>query len=189
MPRTAQSNGIKPYLRALKVIKLGVPVTPQEINDCVGTGDYAAKYISFLRNRNGFEFTIQKDGRRVLSYTLIKEPADAESLRNLQPKVANAKVAKTVKKVDTSVPLITAAAAHIKAKAPVATKKSVAEIKASNLEKLKAVAAKRKSSTKKKVREFDDVTETFGTTGEIGTSFNVDGDWDSVEGLDLKNLL
>ena len=67
--------------------------------------------------------------------------------------------------------------------------KSVAEIKASNLEKLKAVAAKRKSSTKKKVREFDDVTETFGTTGEIGTSFNVDGDWDSVEGLDLKNLL
>ena len=47
MPRTAASNGVKPYLRALAVIKPGVPVTPQAINDHVGTGDYAAKYISF----------------------------------------------------------------------------------------------------------------------------------------------
>jgi hypothetical protein len=61
-----------------------------------------------------------------------------------------------------------------------------AAIKAKNLETLKAVAAKRK---KVKVREFDDVTETFGTSGEVGTSFNVDRDWDSVEGLDLSKLL
>jgi hypothetical protein len=186
MPRTAQSNGIKPYLRALKVIKLGVPVTPQEINDFVGTGDYAAKYISFLRNRNGFEFTIQKDGRKVVSYTMIKEPADAEALRNLQPKATNTKVAKP--KVAKSVTAKPAKAATATATA----KPSLADIKAKNLETMKKVAAKMKApkpSKAKKVREFDDVTETFGTSGEVGTSFSVERDWDSVEGLDLKNLL
>lgn len=206
MPRTAQSNGIKPYLRALAVIKLGVPVTPTEINDYVGTGDYAAKYISFLRNRNGFEFTIQKDGRKVVSYTLIKEPADAEVLRNLTPKAPKTKapkVAKTVKapkvaktvKAPASEMLLTVGAAHInvnKVKVPekVAAKKSVADIKAKNLETMKKVAAKIKTAKSKKiVREFDDVVETFGTSGEVGTSFSVERDWDSVEGLDLSKLI
>jgi hypothetical protein len=63
--------------------------------------------------------------------------------------------------------------------------KSVADIKAANLAKLKAVGAKFKP---KNVREYDDVTEQFGTSGEVGTSFNVDRDWDSIEGLDLKAL-
>jgi hypothetical protein len=63
-----------------------------------------------------------------------------------------------------------------------------AEIKAKNLATLKAVAANRKKAAKR-VREFDDVTEQFGTSGEVGTSFNVDRDWDSVEGLDLSKLL
>lgn len=197
MPRTAQSNGIKPYLRALAVIKLGVPVTPTEINDYVGTGDYAAKYISFLRTRNGFEFTIQKDGRKVVSYTLIKEPADAEVLRNLTPKAPKSKapkVAKTVK-APASEMLLTVGAAHInvnKVKVPekVAAKKSVADIKAKNLETMKKVAAKIKTAKSKKiVREFDDVVETFGTSGEVGTSFSVERDWDSVEGLDLSKLI
>ena len=189
MPRTASSNGIKPYLRALAVIKLNVSVTPQEINDCVGTGDYAAKYISFLRTRNGFEFTIQKDGRKVVSYTLIKEPADAETLRNLQPKVKAPAVKKTVKLSNIVKKVSKEFAAKKSAPATVKTDEEVSLIKAKNLETLRKVAAKKKTVKKsKKVREFDDVTETFGTSGEVGTSFSVEGDWDSVEGLDLSKL-
>jgi hypothetical protein len=182
MPRTAASNGVKPYLRALAVIQPGVPVTPQVINDHVGTGDYAAKYISFLRTRHGFEFTCQKDGRSIVSYTLIKEPADAAALRSLQPKVKAAAPKVAAPKV--------AAPKAAKVKAPtksatVTGERKVAAIKAKNLETMKSVAAKRKNV---KVREFDDVTETFGTSGEVGSSFSVDGDWDSIEGLDLKYL-
>lgn len=80
MPRVSASNGVKPQYRALSVIKLNVPVTPAEINTAVGTGDYAAKYISFLK-KDGFEFTTVKNGREVSSYTLVKEPANASTLR------------------------------------------------------------------------------------------------------------
>lgn len=66
---------------ALQVIKLGKPVTPKEINDHVGIGDYAAKYISFLRNRHGFNITVQKDGRKVTTYTLVAEPDNAAEIR------------------------------------------------------------------------------------------------------------
>ena len=66
--------------------------------------------------------------------------------------------------------------------------KSIAEIKAANLAKLKAVGAKQ-TKVAKRVREYDDVTEQFGNSGEVGTSFNVDRDWDSIEGLDLQKLL
>ena len=48
MPRVAASNGVRPEIRALGVIKLGVPVTPAEINAYVGTGDYAAKYMYYM---------------------------------------------------------------------------------------------------------------------------------------------
>jgi hypothetical protein len=177
MPRTSASNGIRPEIRALAVFPLGATVTPDVINAHVGTGDYAAKYVSFLNTRYGFTIQANKDGRKVVSYTMIAEPANAADLRAATPKVAKAKTAKA--------PKIAApkAVAKIKAPAKVVDKEA---IKAKNLATLKAVAAKRK---KVKVREFDDVTETFGTSGEVGTSFNVDRDWDSVEGLDLSKLL
>ena len=60
---------------------VGKSVTPDEINKHVGRGDYAAKYMSFLRGRHGFEFTVTKNGRNVLHYTLTKEPANAAEVR------------------------------------------------------------------------------------------------------------
>lgn len=87
MPRVAASNGIRPEIRALSVIQLNVAVTPAEINKAVGTGDYAAKYISFLR-KLGFDFTVTKDGKKVVSYILTKEPANAGTLRAAGPVVA-----------------------------------------------------------------------------------------------------
>ena len=189
MPRPSASNGIRPEIRALAVFPLGATVTPDIINTHVGTGDYAAKYVSFLNTRYGFKITANKDGRKVVSYTMIAEPDNAADLRSMQPKAPKLKV-KSVK-----APKVAAPKAVAKTKAPVPTTAGVARvsvtkdkeaIKAKNLATLKAVAAKRK---KVKVREFDDVTETFGTSGEVGTSFNVDRDWDSVEGLDLSKLL
>lgn len=203
MPRVAASNGIRPEIRALAVLQLNKTVTPQEINDCVGTGDYAAKYVSFLNTRYGFTITANKDGRKVVSYNVVAEPANAAELRSMTPKAPTTKapktkapkVAKTVK-APASEMLLTVGAAHInvnKVKVPekVAVEKAE-DIKAKNLETMKKVAAKfkaKKTPKVKKTREFDDVVETFGTSGEVGTSFSVERDWDSVEGLDLSKLI
>lgn len=102
MPRVASSNGIRPEYRALTVIKLNEPVTPSQINSQVNTGNYAAKYISLLK-KVGFVFTVQKDGRNVVSYTLTKEPEDAEKYRSgetvlKKPKVTKAKTDTVAKK-------------------------------------------------------------------------------------------
>lgn len=190
MPKVAASNGIRPEIRALAVLQLNKTVTPQEINDCVGTGDYAAKYVSFLNNRYGFTITANKDGRKVVSYNVVAEPANAADLRSMTPKAPKTKapktkapkVAKTVK-APASDMLLTVGAAHInvnKVKAPkkVAAKKSVADIKASNLAKLKAVGQRFKAD------QVQVLTE-----APASTSFSIDNDWDSVEGLDLKNLI
>lgn len=163
MPRVAASNGIRPEIRALAVLQLNVPVTPAEINDHVGTGEYAAKYVSFLNTRYGFTITTQKDGRKVVSYTLIAEPANAAALRGATPS--------------------TAVAAPAKAKAK-ATKVAVPRKPKVTAERKVAASVK----APRKVRDYDDVTETFGTSGEIASSFSVDGDWDSFEGVDLKYL-
>jgi hypothetical protein len=180
-------NSLSPtLLKVLEVAKLNKAVTPTEINNHVGNGNYAAKHVLYLRIL-GYDFAVTKDGRNVASYTLIKEPANAAQLvadatakMNKTPaaKAPKAKVAKVK------------AAKVVKAKPAVSTKTEaeVAAIKAKNLAKLKEVGANRAKAAKR-VREYDDVTEQFGTTGEVGTSFNVDGDWDSVEGLDLKTLL
>jgi len=180
MPIVAASNGIRPEIRALAVIELNKPVTPQEINDCVGTGDYAAKYISFLRNRYGFTFTVQKDGRAVLSYTCVGEPANVADLRSQKPKVKGAKPAKS--KVAKSTKTKTAKTVATKTKT-----KTAEQIKAANLEKMKKVSAK---IAKQKTKKVVDVVEAeLGSTGEITSSYNVDPAWDSAEGLDIKRLV
>lgn len=186
MPRVNASNGIRPEIRALAVLQLGKTVTPKEINDHVGTGDYAAKYVSFLNTRYGFTITANKDGRKVVSYNVVAEPDNAAALRSQTPKAPKTLMAKATPKA-AKAPKAAPTKAVAKA-APAKSAKSIAAIKAKNLETLKAVAANRTKAAKR-VREFDDVTETFGTSGEVGTSFNVDRDWDSIEGLDLSKLL
>lgn len=194
MPRVSASNGIRPEIRALAVLQLGKTVTPKEINDHVGTGEYAAKYVSFLNTRYGFNITANKDGRRVVSYTMIAEPANAAELRGATPKAPKTKTAKVPKapKVSKALGLTKSQAKQVRDE--VAAEK-VADIKAKNLETLKKVAAERNKATTKKAkakrvpRESDYVRDTFGSTGEIATSYNVDADWDSVEGLDLQKLV
>ena len=200
MPKVSASNGIRPEIRALAVLQMGKTVTPAQINDHVGTGDYAAKYVSFLNTRYGFTITANKDGRKVVSYTMIAEPANAAELRSATPKAPKAKTVKlstVVKKVNKKFTASKALAAENAAIVRAVTEaENIAEIKAKNLETIKKVAegmkkvAAKKAKSNKKTREFDDVTEQFGTSGEVGTSFSVDKDWDSIDlnNVDLKAL-
>jgi len=70
---------IKRAARVLPAIKAGVPFTPDAIDQIVG-GAYSTKFIFYLREL-GFEFSQNKDGRKIVSYTLIKEPKDAAAIR------------------------------------------------------------------------------------------------------------
>jgi hypothetical protein len=174
--------------RILPIIHPGKPVTPEAIDKIVG-GSYSSKFVFYLREL-GFEFSQQKDGRKIVSYTLIKEPADAASIRASAP--TKTRAAKGATKVAKVLGLTKTEAKAIRAE--VAAEK-VTDVKAKNLDTIKKVAAKFQSAKKpkasksKKVREFDDVTEQFGNNGEIATSFSIDKDWDSVDNLDLSKLL
>ena len=128
MPRTTASNGIRPEIRALAVFRINKPVTPKEINDCVGTGDYAAKYVSFLNTRYGFTIEPQRDGRRVVSYTMVAEPDNAADLRSMTPKAKVVKMPKAKPaKVSKPKPAPVQKAAAIKVKAPKKPKDVVEE--------------------------------------------------------------
>ena len=166
---------IKRSARVLPAIQPGVPFTPEAIDQIVG-GSYSTKFVFYLREL-GFEFSVNKDGRKIVSYTLIKEPADAAAIRAATASAPRGQGAAKAPKVKTAKPA-----------KPAKSTKSVADIKAANLAKLKAVGAKQ-AKVAKRVREYDDVTEQFGNSGEVGTSFNVDRDWDSIEGLDLQKLV
>ena len=126
---------------------------------------------------------------------VVAEPANAADLRAATPKAAKTKAVKAPKAPKTVAKVLgltKTEAAEIRAE--VKAEKTAEEIKEKNLETMRKVAAKMKEKTakkssKKKVREFDDVTEQFGTSGEVGTSFSVERDWDSIDGLDLAKLL
>lgn len=76
-----KGSTVPPEVRALEIIDLGKPVTPTQINEYIGIGNYASKYISLLKDR-GYIFTTQKEGKRVVSYTLMGEPEHSDAIRN-----------------------------------------------------------------------------------------------------------
>jgi len=158
-------------------MKLGVPFTPSEVNDHVGTGDYAAKYVTFLR-RDGFVFESVKDGRRIVSYTLVKEPDNADFFRNMKAKEPAVKEPKEKKaKVE-------------KPKKVVASKKKAVASKK---------AAPKKGGNPKNLAKLKEVGKTFSANVEssemspVETSEpvvgSIDSGWDSIEGVNLKDLL
>ena len=190
MPIVSASNGIRPEIRALAVIQLNKPVTPKQINDCVGTGDYAAKYISFLNTRYGFTIEAQKDGRTVVSYVCIAEPANVAELRATKPKEPKRdKLVEQVKREGKTYAKLKAKGELFSQKAAKAKQAATPEeIKAKNLATMQKVTAKAKK-VKQKSKRFDFVEKELGSTGEIATSFTIDGDWDSMQGVDVKSLI
>jgi preprotein translocase subunit SecF len=151
-------------------------VTPSEINAHVGRGDYAAKYISFLRGRHGFEFSVQKDGRTVVSYTLVSEPKDSKLIRDLAVAAKSTKVAKPK----------AAKAAKPKASKPVKVRQSKQTASAP------VKKAARNVLKEKADREADALLAEIGmkNAGEYaGGTYSVDPEWDSMDGIDVANFL
>lgn len=174
MPKIA-GRDVRGEFLALQLFTVGKSVTPTEINTHVGRGDYAAKYISFLRNRHGFEFTVQKDGRTVVSYTLVSEPKNAADVR------AKATAAPSTKAV---------AAAHGAAKAVKA--KAAKPVKAKLSKQTPVAKAARNVLKDRADKQADALLAELGmrNAGEVaGGTYSVDPDWDSMDGIDVANFL
>jgi hypothetical protein len=167
MPKVASSNGIPPEYRALSVLTFRKPVTPKEISDFVGTSErYVSKYISLLK-RVGFVFTRLKSGTKILSYTLVQEPANSDQYRNLTPKQ------KAVKAVKPEKP-----------EKPAKPEKPVKPAKRAKPQKTRPTMLARPEKQSK-----DKVTRRFGSSGEIASSYSVDGDWDYTESHEIRSLI
>ena len=172
MPKIAGREVRGEFLALQLFDKIGKAVSPSDINKHVGRGDYAAKYISFLRNRHGFEFSVQKDGREVVSYTLTAEPENSKLVRDLAVAAKAVKAAKPAK-----APKAKAAAKPVKAKL---SKQTPVAKAARNVLKEKADA------------QADALLRDLGmkNAGEYaGGTYSVDPDWDSMDGIDVANFL
>lgn len=167
---------------ALQLFEIGKAVTPSDINAHVGRGDYAAKYISFLRGRHGFDFTVQKDGRTVVSYTLISEPDNAAEVR--------ARADATAVKADK---VFKAAATKIKKTSKVAKPKQVKARVSKQTPAPKTVKKAARNVLKDRAdKEAEALLRELGMkdAGEYaGGTYSVDPDWDSMDGIDVANFL
>lgn len=206
-------------LKVLEIVKLDVPVTPTQINDYVGAGNYASKHILYLKN-SGYQFNVVRDGRTVVSYTLIGIPDNANDMiaavgsRKSKTVKKVAKAPKATPKRDKLVEAVkregrefakrkqTEADALTKAverwqdatndkstkitapkKVVNKNKKSVADIKAKNLAKLKAVG-ERFNKANKPLTDAEILSDV-----PKATSFSIDDNWDSIDGLDLSKII
>lgn len=177
MPKIA-GREVRGEFLALQLFVIGTPVTPKQINDHVGRGDYAAKYISFLRGRHGFDFTVQKDGRNVVSYTLVTEPENAADVRAMATAVKAAKRPKQAK------------APKAPKAAKVAAPKEPKNVRVSKQTPVKKAA--RSVLQERADREAESILAEIGLRngGEVAHgSYSIDPDWDSMDGIDVANFL
>lgn len=179
MPKIAGREVRGEFLALQLFDKIGKAVMPSEINAHVGRGDYAAKYISFLRGRHGFDFSVQKDGRTVVSYTLISEPDNAADVRAMATGSGSVKAAKAAKPK-------AAKAAKPKASKPVKVRQSKQTASAPVKKAARNVLKERAD------KEADALLAEIGmkNAGEYaGGTYSVDPGWDSMDGIDVANFL
>lgn len=147
-------------LKVLELARSKSSLTPTEINDHIGKGNYASKHVLYLKIL-GYEFDTAKDGRNVVSYSLVKEPDNSNEL----VAAVSSKSTKTPK------------LAVVKKAAP------SEEVKVKNIETMKKVAAKFRNRKPVKTIEIDEEVE------RDSFSYSVDNDWDSIDGLDIRKLI
>jgi hypothetical protein len=162
---------------ALEFLKSKGTATPAEINAHVGKGNYAAKYVCYLK-LYGYEIETVKDGRTVTEYKFISDgdsatrnfkwvaPADRGKVKT--PKVKAAKVAKP------------------KASKPVKVRQSK-QTPSAPVKKAARNALKDRADA-----EADRLLAELGMrdAGEYaGGTYSVDPDWDSMDGIDVANFL
>ena len=161
---------------ALEFLKSKGSATPAEINDHIGKGNYASKYICYLKLL-GYEIETVKDGRTVTEYKFISDGDSAT--RNYQ-------WVPPAKRGQTATPKVkTAKAPKVKAAKPVKvrqSKQTAAPVKKAARNALKDRADK----------EADAILAELGMKrgGEYaGGTYSVDPDWDSMDGIDVANFL
>lgn len=181
----ARTSGKRPHEKLLEIMNVGDTLTPADIDKHVGNGNYASKHIWFL-GKLGFIFDIKKEGRSVLSYTMIDEPANAADIRNC---VGSAKPAKTVKAAK---PAKAAKEKTVERMAKNVTKKAVKPVKAKLSKQTPVAKAARNVLKDKADKEADALLRDLGmkNAGEYaGGTYSVDPDWDSMDGIDVANFL
>lgn len=197
----ARNSGKRPHELTLDLFAQNATQTPTEIDAFVKNGPYSSKHIWFLR-KLGYDISVNKQGRTVLSYTYngvgtataaAAKPAKAAKAPAV-PKASKAPAVPKLTKKQPKIDMVAAKTGKLKAAAPApkikaAVVKTDEQIKISNLAKMKSVTAKIEKRKIKERKEIDQVADTFGTTGEVATSYNIDGDWDSIDGIDLMKII
>lgn len=167
--------------------KNGGKVTPDVLLAAVGGKQKLVLDVLWNARRSGYVNVEQtREGRKIAFWTVTVTgdvPVVVEAVKPAKTaKAAKPVKAKAVKSVKT-----------VKTDKRAKVEKTDEQIKAANLEKMKAVTAKlkKKAAAKKKKKTIvvDDVEQTFGTNGEVGTSFTVDGGWDSMDGINVADLI
>ena len=158
---------------ALDFLKSKGSATPAEINAHVGKGNYAAKYVCYLK-LEGYEIETVKSGRNVTEYKFISDGDSATRNYKWVPPAERGK-AKTPKVKAVKQP---------KAKAVKVrqSKQTAAPVKKAARNALKDRADK----------EAEAILADLGMKrgGEYaGGTYSVDPDWDSMDGIDVANFL
>jgi Zn-dependent metalloprotease len=153
---------------ALAFLKKKRKATPAQINDHVGKGNYASKYICYLK-LEGYEIETVKNGKTVVEYKYISDGDSANRNYQWVPPAQRGKV-KTVKAPSRKAQAaVTAASKAVKArKAARNVLKDAADMQADAL--LNELGMK--------------------NAGEYASGvYSVDPDWDSIDDHDIANLL
>ena len=168
----------------LALFKAETKLTPKQINDAVGRGNYAAKHVLYLK-LSGHDIETEKQGRSVVSYTY--KGLDPNFDASVKPVDRRAKTMLATKVVPKSV-VAKAAEVPVPAMPVPATKvaKVKTEKKAKKVVEIADVPVMDRAVKSRK--KMDEVEETFGSSGSVG-SYSVDPDWDSVNSTDIRHLL
>lgn len=153
--------------RAAEFLSSKGECTPDELNDYLAVGNYASKYVLYMKIA-GHSVDTVKNGRKVVKYVYVSGPASAAS---------PAPVTKPVKAVK-----------PVKVKAPKTVK-----VKAAKTDKKVVDVADDKpvmdhsipTSNRYNLNTFDKMWDIHGNL----TAYSVDGDWDEVpSNLNLREL-
>jgi hypothetical protein len=162
---------------ALEFLKSKGTATPDEINAHVGKGNYASKYICYLK-LEGYEIETVKDGRTVVEYKFISDGDSAIREYKWVPPAQRGQV-KTPK-------VKAAKATKPKASKPVKVRQSK-QTPSAPVKKAARNALKDRADA-----EADRLLAEIGmkNAGEYaGGTYSVDPDWDSMDGIDVANFL
>lgn len=166
---------IAAHFIALDFLKSKGSATPAEINAHVGRGNYAAKYVCYLK-LEGYEIETIKTGRTVTEYKFISDGDSATRNYQWVPPAQRGK---------------TAAPKQKKAKASKASK----PVKVRQSKQTASTPVKKAARNVLKDRadaEADRLLAEIGmkNAGEYaGGTYSVDPDWDSMDGIDVANFL